>query len=240
SGVRTGLSPVYVAPRAVLEGTYRARWLIQEQLLIIINLIALGLCVPIFSIWLMDRHASGMYGLFAGGVALFAARNIHVWFDFPGTLETYRRTLSDISIGWSVLLLAFFCFRFTDYRNRKLERAMLAYAVLVSLVLLLLGQRGGIAIETYIWRLPLLLVTVFCILLFLWRTFAQPTTARLFLVYGFVAQITPAIHDLMWRFDADAFATVRWLPLIFPMLLLMMVMVLAHEFAQARLELLQT
>ena len=49
-----------------------------------------------------------------------------------------------------------------------------------------------------------------------------------------IAQVAPAVHDLLWTFGVFTFASIQWFPLSFPILLVVMALVLADDVATTK------
>ena len=87
------------------------------------------------------------------------------------------------------------------------------------------------------WRVPIFLSGVFCIVIFTRETFRNPNRSRLLLACALLAQIPPALHDLMWLFGVVSFSATQWFPLSFPLVLVVMALVLADDVATTKMAL---
>lgn len=234
---RSGLSQVYIGPSEELYWPLLRRWLLQEELLRIANLVTIAVCLPMLFIWLGDRRHSAELGLFAAGAILFAVRNYHTQIDEPPIPAQAWRWLIDVSIGWAAVLIGVFVLRYGGHRHPIVERAFAVLVASGTVCLGLLPERAYVVAEAFGWRLPIFVMMVVCVFLFARQTLRSPSPSRLVLLFGLLAQVGPALHDLLWLLGILPFATVRWFPFTFIVLLLTMALVLAREFAEAKVAL---
>lgn len=224
----SGVSDFYVGPFSELRQAYFARWLMQDELLKIANWIVIALCLPFAFLWFRDPRSSQSYGLFALGAFIFATRNFHRQFDVQSGSELIGPLVA-ASLGWSALPLWLFLTRYVGVKIPAFERGMVIFTLAGTVMLFLLPARIFSMGDAIGWRLPIFLSGVFCIALFTRETFRNPSRSRVLLTYALLAQITPALHDLMWLFGFISFAATQWFPLSFPVVLVVMGLVLADD-----------
>ena len=229
----SGLSDFFVGPIAELRTAYFARWLMQDELLKIANWIVIALCLPFAFLWFRDPKSSQSYGLFALGAFIFAIRNFHRQFDVQA-VSGYVAPFVTASLGWSALPLWLFLTRYVNVRMPAFERAMVIFTVAGTAMLFLLPARFFAKGDAIFWRVPIFLSGVFCIAIFTRETLRNPSRSRLLLTFALLAQIGPALHDLMWLFGFISFAATQWFPLSFPFVLVVMGLVLADEVATTK------
>lgn len=231
---RAGLSEVFWGPREALHEAYRLRWFFQVDLLWVANLTVIVLAIPLLFSWIRDPIGSANYGLFGAGSTLFGLRNFHGFLDFLPLPVEYWWPLVSASLGWSFGLIWVFLLRFSDHRWRTFEGLLAAFTIAGSTALFVIPTSRFMALSPWIWYIPQLLIGIFCIGAFAYRTIAKPTFHRVVLLVGVTSQIGPAVHDVLWIEGAGSFSSVLWMALSFPLVLILTSVVLADEMATTR------
>jgi signal transduction histidine kinase len=230
----SGLSEVYIGPLADLRDSYTNRRLIQDEFLKLSNWIVLAMCVPFVLLWVRDPKNSEFYGLFAIGAIIFAARNFHRQFDVQVLPMGLTPPLVAASLGWSALPLYIFLTRYVGWRNAAFERSIIAFTAIGTVALFLIPPWMFSRFDAVVWRLPILLVGIHCMMVLALETFRAPNTPRLLMVCALAAQVAPAVHDLLWLLGAISYSATQWFPLSFPFLLLVMGLALADDVATTK------
>jgi signal transduction histidine kinase len=129
------VSRLWVAPRDVLERRWQWRVRIQSGLPQAVSLTLAVLGVFALTLWLR-RPDEAIYGLFAAGAAAWMVRNLHYYVSLPSNPASldWFWWATHASMGWVMLLALLFAMRFATLRNRRLEQALLAAVVVVSVL----------------------------------------------------------------------------------------------------------
>ncbi|MFS8049190.1 sensor histidine kinase [Rhizobium sp. BR 314] len=231
---RAGLSEGYFGPRNPLHQAYRLRWLFQVDLLGIANLTVIVLAIPLLFSWFRDPTGSTNYGLFGAGSILFGLRNFHGFLDFLPMPVEYWWPLVSASLGWSLCFIWVFLLRFSDCRWHRFEAALAVFTIAGSIALFLVPTDRFMALSPWIWYVPQLLVGLFCVGTFTYRTLFKPTLHRVVLLIGVLGQIGPAVHDVLWIGGVGSFSSVLWMALSFPITLILTSVLLADDMAKTR------
>ncbi|MBN9244360.1 MAG: hypothetical protein J0I98_16360 [Mesorhizobium sp.] len=231
---RAGLSASYFGPRALLSRAYGLRWFLQIDLLWIANLTVVVLAIPLLFSWLRDPAGSVNYGLFGAGSMLFGLRNFHGLFGSLPMPVAWWWPLVSSSLGWSLCFIFVFLLRVCDYRWRRFEAALAAFAIAGTIALFTVPTARFMALSPWIWYIPLFLTGLFCVGAFTHRTITKPTLHRVVLLVGVLGQLGPALHDILWIQGSGSFSSVLWMALSFPMMLIMTSVLLADDMARTR------
>ncbi len=231
---RAGLSESYFGPRDLLYSAYRLRSFFQIELLWVANVSAIVLAIPLLFSWIRDRQGSRTYGLFGAGSMLFGIRNFHGFANFlPMPVEIWWPLVS-ASLGWSLVFMYSFLLRISGHFWPRFERALVVFAGLGSILLFITPTVRFMSWSPWIWYLPLLLTGLFCVGAFTRQAFANPTPQSAVLLFGILAQIGPAVHDVLWIAGIGSFSSILWMALSYPLTLILMSVVLADDMAKTR------
>lgn len=234
----SGLSEVYIGPSSELRPTYVKRWLVQEELLKLANWLVIAMSVPFALLWIRDRKNSQLYGLFAFGAIMFALRNFQRQFDLQFLPLGLTTSLISVTLGWAALPLWVFFTRYVGRRIAPFERFIFIFTVAGSVILFFVPAKYFVLIEALAWRTPILLSGIFCVAVLVTETIRNPTRSRQLMACALVAQVAPAVHDLLWTFGVFGFSSTQWFPLSFPVLLVVMALLLADDLAATKFALL--
>ncbi|GAA0770906.1 sensor histidine kinase [Ideonella azotifigens] len=129
------LSRLYVGPRELLTRRLELRLLLQQAAPQVASLtfLALGLVALIY--WL-GRRGNRPYLLFALTSVAWTLRNLHYYVQFPtsDTSLEWFWWMSNASLSWVMVLMYMFAIRFDRRRHRGLERALVAFVVIATLL----------------------------------------------------------------------------------------------------------
>ncbi|WP_137931270.1 sensor histidine kinase [Mesorhizobium comanense] len=231
---RAGLSESFFGPRLPLYNSYRLRWFFQVDLLWIANLSVIVLALPLLFSWLRDPVGSANYGIFSAGAILFGLRNFHGSVDFLPMPVEYWWPLVSASLGWSLGFIWVFLLRFSDHRWPRFEAALAVFTLAGSIALFMVPTSRFMALSPWLWYVPQAAVGLFCVAAFTRRAIAEPTPHRVILMIGVLAQVVPALHDILWIEGAGAFSSMLWMAVSFPLLLVLTSALLADDVARTR------
>lgn len=128
------VSRIWVGPRDALEKRWLWRVRAQTGLpqAVSLTLVVLGLFA--LTLWLR-RPDEGIYGLFALGAAAWMVRNLHYYVSLPASAvgQDWFWWATHASMGWVMLTALLFALRFAERRAPRLEWALTACVVFVSL-----------------------------------------------------------------------------------------------------------
>ena len=231
---RAGLSESFFGPHALLYSAFRVRRFFQIELLWVANVCAIMLAIPLLFSWIRNPGGSRIYGLFGAGSMLFGIRNFHGFPNFLPMPVFVWWPLVSASLGWSLIFMYIFLLRSSGHSWARFERALTSFTALGSLALFILPTTRFMSWSPWIWYLPLLLLGFFCIGAFARQAFTNPTAHRSILLFGILAQIGPAVHDVLWITGIGPFSSILWMALSYPLTLILMSMVLADDMAKTR------
>lgn len=127
------LAPVFVGPRQELEAAWRVRSFLQNDLSLGLLVLTLTLAGLGFALW-VPRRDERLYLLFALSSLAYSVFSLNlVVRDVPIAGETWW-WIANSAVDWWAVLLALFGFRLVGVRWPRVERALIAYGVVATVV----------------------------------------------------------------------------------------------------------
>ena len=123
------LGQFYLAPVDQLEDAYRLKKFIRVDLVQWITASMYAMALMILAFWLA-RPQDNIYGLFALELFIWATHNLNLLVsEIPVSAKLWE-ALNMSTLGWTVILLIFFNYRFLDSSNARVERFLQVFALL--------------------------------------------------------------------------------------------------------------
>lgn len=134
AGSYHAVSRIWIGPRDVLEKRWLWRVRAQTGLPQAVSL-TLGV-LGLFALTLWLRRPEAIYGLFALGAGAWMVRNLHYYVTPPASpvAQDWFWWATHASMGWVMLTALLFALRFANRRMPRLEWALIASIVAVSLL----------------------------------------------------------------------------------------------------------
>ncbi|MFT7775285.1 ATP-binding protein [Roseateles sp.] len=135
AGSYHSVSRIWIGPRDTLEKRWLWRVRAQTGLPQAVSLTLAVLGLFALTLWLR-RPGEAIYGLFALGAAAWVVRNLHYYVGLPASpvaLDWFWWA-THASMGWVMLSALLFALRFADWRLKRLEWALTASVLVVSLL----------------------------------------------------------------------------------------------------------
>ena len=135
AGSYHAVSRIWVGPRDKLEKRWLWRVRMQSGLPQAVSLTLAVLGLFALTLWLR-RPDEAIYGLFGLGALAWMVRNLHYYVSLPVSpvAQDWFWWATHASMGWVMLTALLFALRFAKRRARRLEQALVAGVVLVSLL----------------------------------------------------------------------------------------------------------
>jgi len=124
--------------------------------------------------------------------------------------------------------------RFHYKRNRNFERAIWTINIAGGIALFLIPHDQFVAISSWTWYLPQLLIGATCLCILISRAFEDPNWPTWIIIAGIISQFPFGIHDFVWQSNPIAFTYVLLMPLTFPIMLAVIGIILADDIAKQR------
>lgn len=173
--------------------------------------VAVGILLPCFVLFIWWRRRSEvLYGLFGVAVLLWAVRTLTFVIEvIPHHEWRWWRISYHAATGGFVVVMALFALRFAGLNRPPLERALVAYALLGPLWLLIQGP-GADALVGYAWGGGLIAVGVGAVAATAWAAVTRREKKAALLLIAFALAACAGVHDYMMAYGALALS--RWLP----------------------------
>lgn len=174
------MSSVIIGPKTELSGyADYLDWAQRFSIQAIIAAMAL-LATIMTSVWLLRRGRDTVYGWYSLLLFLWAVHLMHSQIEYPPLISVRLWfNISLITLGWFVIAAFVFVNRLTDQHHPKLERGLMVFGLVGTLLILAPGLLGSYSLffQTRIW-VPGLLGVGLIILINLLSSLRQQPTAE--------------------------------------------------------------
>lgn len=173
--------------------------------------VAVGILLPCFVLFIWWRQRSEvLYGLFGMAVLLWAVRTLTFVVEvIPQHEFRWWRVSYHAATGGFVVVMALFALRFARLNHPLLDRALVAYALVGPLWLLVQGP-GADVLVGYTWGGGLIAVGLAAVLATAWAAIRRRERTAALLLIALAVAASAGVHDYMMAYGADALS--RWLP----------------------------
>lgn len=198
-----------VAPLRVLMPVYDRRlfWVRTMPQITV----AVGILLPCFVLFIWWRRRSEvLYGLFGVAVLLWAVRTLTFVVEvIPQHEWRWWRVSYHAATGGFVVVLALFALRYARLNRPLLDRALVAYALIGPLWLLIQGP-GADTLVGYVWGGGLIPIGLSAVVSTAWAAITRRERTAALLLIALALAVCAGVHDYMMAYGAGALA--RWLP----------------------------
>jgi signal transduction histidine kinase len=173
--------------------------------------VAVGTLLPCFVLFIWWRQRSEvLYGLFGIAVLLWAVRTLTFVVEvIPQHEFGWWRISYHAATGGFVVVMALFALRFARLSHPLLDRALVVYALLGPLWLLIQGPDADVLVG-YAWGGGLIAVGVSAVLVTAWAAVRRRERTAGLLLIALTVAASAGVHDYLMTYDAAALS--RWLP----------------------------
>jgi signal transduction histidine kinase len=173
--------------------------------------VAVGVLLPCFVLFIWWRHRSEvLYGLFGLAVLLWALRTLTFVIEvIPQDEWRWWRISYHAATGGFVVVMALFALRFAGLNRPVMDRALVAYAFVGPMWLLLQGPQADTRVG-YIWGGGLIVVGLMAVAATAWAAVKRRERQAALLLVALALAACAGVHDYLMAFEAVALS--RWLP----------------------------
>ncbi|MGM9480756.1 sensor histidine kinase [Roseateles sp. NT4] len=173
--------------------------------------VAVGILVPCFVLFIWWRRRSEvLYGLFGVAALLWAVRTLTFVLEvIPQQEWQWWRISYHAATGGFVVVMALFALRFAGLNRQWLDRALVAYALLGPLWLLVRGPGADVAVG-YFWGGGLIAVGLGAVAATAWAAVVRREKTAALLLIALALAACAGVHDYMMSYGALPLS--RWLP----------------------------
>ena len=173
--------------------------------------VAVGILLPCFVLFIWWRRRSEvLYGLFGVAALLWAVRTLTFVVEvIPQHEWRWWRISYHAATGGFVVVLALFALRFARLNHPLLDRALVVYALLGPLWLLLQGP-GADTLVGYLWGGGLIPIGLSAVAATAWAAITRREKTAALLLIALALAACAGVHDYMMAYGAAALS--RWLP----------------------------
>lgn len=197
SSPRQGLlSPFYIGPASALTVEHRWHYFWRVEWVVWCTFTMYFLAALLAALWLSKRSET-VYGIFALMLFIWATHNLNLFINRPPVSARVWEAMTMATLGWTVVCILWFNFRFLNRRQPRIERFMAVYSI-VGVGFFILPSTDWILTLGYgVWDAGLLILGGYAIV-FLYREFhlRHSTDAWLMMLVGMPILLT-GLHDIL-------------------------------------------
>ncbi|MDX1498039.1 MAG: ATP-binding protein, partial [Salinisphaeraceae bacterium] len=146
------LAPLYVGPNQELKGFYQTR-LVMKVIIPMVASIAIALLSLSTLIIYLSSAQQRVYFWYGFGTLIWSLHNFNLFVAHPPVSSLVWDGLWFISLGWFIVAIPPFVHALLGYERRRIERALLAYAVIGSVVIIILGTQSHVLMDMFSRRI---------------------------------------------------------------------------------------
>jgi signal transduction histidine kinase len=227
-----GLAPMWLGPADELQSRHeRCLWR-QNTLVSACNVFVVSLGLFFLVVWLRHR-ARAHYGYFSLGAILMGLGNSNMAVNHAPLPDEQWELLMQALMVWGPLMLGLFGLHFAGRVHRHLDRSLLLYASLATMLLVWAGDR---------WRTetisaligPVLILNGFALHALLQYVRQQPRRDHVLVGLAAIGTMTIGVHDWLIRAGILPFDMPYAMPYMTPLLLSTLCWLVAGEYAQSQ------
>lgn len=190
------LGQFYVANVEFLEDAYRFKKFVRVGLVQWITVSMYAMALMILAFWLA-RPQDNIYGLFSLELFIWATHNLNLLVSEIPVSTRLWEAMNMSTLGWTVIVLIFFNYRFLDSSNVRVERFLQFFALLALSLFFLPDTDSVLSIGYRIWDVFILIFGCYAIF-FLARKFwlVQSRDIYLMLLVGLPILVF-GLHDIL-------------------------------------------
>lgn len=144
------LSPVYIGQSSQLRGAYRFKQFIREDWVQWCTL-TMYLIAGVLAIFWVNRRKETVYGVFALAMFIWATHNLNLFVHRIPVSHRLWEAMTMATLGWTVVAILFFDFRFLQKPSPRIETFMLWYSAAGGLFFLIPSTEWILALGYTVW-----------------------------------------------------------------------------------------
>lgn len=126
--VQQGLiTPVYIGPASSLSDAWRFKTLVRVDWVQWVSLTMYLVSAILFLFWL-NRRQDVIYAIFSAALFIWATHNLNLFVHRIPVSHRLWEAMTMATLGWTVVAILFFDFRFLNRPSPKMETFMLAFS----------------------------------------------------------------------------------------------------------------
>ena len=226
--LRSGLSKVYLGDSDALSHFFEQRYLIQTTAPQIITGLLVVMAIFSLAIW-AKRRSETMFLFFALMALVAVIRLVHYYLR---TTPEWLNFLAVPSLAWLTFFQLQFSFRFANHAMPRIEKGLLIFTVISSLILLVLPFAAPAAYgnATAIIYLLLTLAAPFLLAALAYALTRERSPEKMILLAALVLNSALGLHDTLAYQERLGFDRLYLLPLGLPMILFAVAALLVKRF----------
>lgn len=226
------LSPIQVGPDTLLEPVYERALFFKQTLIGASTILLFGFGVFISLLWFKRRQDS-LYGWFAAASFSWAFFVFDMYVRHVPVHERLWDTLVFACVGWLVIFMSIFFFRFWNLRYPRYERFLIIFGVVGSIGLYLVGDEHFHFVSSFIWDNVLIIFSMYMSWFIITQCMKWPSTEAWLLALALCVVVGFGAHDDLMQMGLLDPETGHLLPYGAPFLLGVALWMLVQRFVRA-------
>jgi signal transduction histidine kinase len=226
------LGQVYIGPDVLLRPVYEHRMLLKQTVTGASTLLLLSIGAFTSLIWFKRRKES-LYGWFAAGCFSWAFFVFDMYAQHIPVQERLWDTLVFSAVGWLVIFMTIFFYRFWNIHYPRYERFLISFGLIGTTILYLVGDKYFYFVSSYIWDNLLIIFSTYMTWFIITQCLKWPSKEAWLLAIALGLVVSFGGHDNLVQMGILEVDSIRLLPYGAPFFLGVVVWMLVNRFVTA-------
>jgi hypothetical protein len=226
------LGPVYMGPDNILRPAYERDYLFSQTLIGASAVLLFALATFTSLLWFRRRKDS-LYGWFSAASFAWTFFVFDMYVQQVPVQERLWDTLVFASVGWLVIFMSIFFFRFWQLHYPRYERFLLLFGVIGSVGLYLVGDRYFYFVSSFVWDNMLIVISVVMSWFIITQCMKWPSREAWMLAMALCVVVASGGHDNLVQMGVLDVDRMHLLPYGAPLLITVVVWMLVQRFVGA-------
>ncbi|HEY9051347.1 MAG TPA: ATP-binding protein [Gammaproteobacteria bacterium] len=226
------LGEIYIGPENMLKTVFERHSLFKQTFIGISTVLLIGFGSFISLLW-FKRRKDSLYGWFAAASFSWAFFVFDMYVQHVPVQERLWDTMVFATVGWLVIFMTIFFFRFWNLSYPRYERFLLIFGLTGTVTLYLVGDKYFYYVSSFVWDNVLIIFSMYMAWFIITQCMKWPSTEAWLLTMALLVVVAFGGHDDLVQMGVLDLDRMHLLPYGAPFLLGVVVWMLVQRFTNA-------